>query len=252
MIRFDSPNDLCRHWFVLRLVEKISFDSFLEIGVGNGVFLRKLAQKGYRGKGIDISDEAATISSEALKGYKSVTVEKEDFFETKNKFDLILMLQVLEHIKDDLSALLRIKQLIDEDGYLIFSVPAHKKKWGFLDLVGGHYRRYEKQEIISLLDKAGFRIKYCYSIGFPIVNISRYWEEFFYKKYFQQQKLDKQTLEKRTQASGWVEVPWVMTFPWVCKLLINQFTLQLFFHIQRLFLDTELGENYVVLAQKSR
>lgn len=249
MIRIESPNNLCRHWLIFQLIKKIPFNRFLEIGVGNGVFLKKLAKRGYCGKGIDVSEEAISITSAGLKGYKNIAIEKKDFFEVNEKFDLIIMLQVLEHIQNDFAALNKVKELLENKGYLILSIPAHKNKWGYNDIIGGHYRRYEKKDLENLLDKIGLEIIYCWTYAFPINNLLRPWEELFYKQYFIKQNLNRKSLKERTQASGLIKIPWVLGFPKIFKIFINETVFFPFLILQKLFLNTNWGLNYLILAR---
>ena len=251
MIRIESPNNICRYSLALELIRKVSITQFLEIGIGNGVFLEKIARKGYRGMGKDISEQAVANASVRLKKYPNVKIEKTSFLNLTCQFDLVIMMQVLEHMENDIETILRIKQLITKDGYLLLSVPAHKQKWGYLDLVGGHYRRYERDEIKKTLQDAGFKILYLYSSGFPIANLFRFWEENLYKKYFYQYNLDQKSHEERTKKSGCIEVPGVFGFPPICKVFINEIVLSPFLWLQKLFVNSELGLNYLVLARKN-
>ena len=249
MKRIESPNNICRHFLALELIKKLSFSEFLEIGIGDGAFLEKLAQKEYRGVGIDVSEQAISIASARLKRYSNIAIENKNFFEVTKKFDLVIMLQVLEHIENDSEALAKTKQLVKKGGNFLLSVPAHKEKWGYLDLVGGHYRRYEKEEIVKLLKDSGFEVLCFYSLGYPITNFFKVWEENFYKKYFFLNNFSQKTNEERTKISGCVEIPGVFGFPAVCKVFINEIALFPFLQLQRLFVKTELGLNYLILAK---
>jgi hypothetical protein len=76
------------------------------------------------------------------------------------------MLDVLEHIKSDYYMLKKAYSLLVEGGYLIFSVPAHKSLYSNYDRYLGHYRRYEKHDLESMLgwakfDKIYLSYKYC-------------------------------------------------------------------------------------------
>ena len=65
---------------------------------------------------------------------------------------------VLEHIKDDLGALEKIKPLIKESGRLILLVPAHRALFSGLDEELKHYRRYNMESLSSVVEKAGFEV----------------------------------------------------------------------------------------------
>jgi len=251
MLRINSINNLCRQYLVLNIVKKLKFSEFLELGIGDGKLIRRLAKMGYRGRGIDISKEAIATASALLKNYTNINIERADLFKTYGHFDLIIMLQVLEHLRDDSVALRKVRELLSPCGYLILSVPAHKKKWGYIDIVGGHHRRYEKEALDSLLEQEGLKIKFFWSYGFPIINLVRPWEEFFYKRYFISNCLDSKSQSERTQESGLINVPWVMGFPEVFNIFINEIVFYPFLLTQELWLNTDWGLNYLILAKTS-
>jgi SAM-dependent methyltransferase len=76
-----------------------------------------------------------------------------------HEFDTILCINVLEHTSDDAAALRRAWQLLMPGGRIIIFVPAGKDLFGTLDRGIGHQRRYEREELISLLQAAGFEVE---------------------------------------------------------------------------------------------
>jgi len=70
------------------------------------------------------------------------------------QFGLILLMDVLEHIRDD-EAFLRddVVPLLATDGVLIVSVPAHPRLFTAHDTMLGHHRRYRPNDIRLLLDR---------------------------------------------------------------------------------------------------
>jgi SAM-dependent methyltransferase len=77
----------------------------------------------------------------------------------KNRLDTVLCLNVLEHIEDDEAALSQFSHLLPPGGRLVLIVPAHRRLYGEIDKAIGHYRRYEKGEIMVKFERAGFRIE---------------------------------------------------------------------------------------------
>ncbi|CAM8460163.1 BioC, biotin biosynthesis protein BioC [Candidatus Methylopumilus universalis] len=87
----------------------------------------------------------------------------------KKTYDFIYSSNVLEHIKNDLEALNQLNKLLSKKGLLILYVPAFKLLYSDLDRTVGHYRRYEKKELIQKLYASNYKIIHCYysdSIGF--------------------------------------------------------------------------------------
>jgi SAM-dependent methyltransferase len=91
-------------------------------------------------------------------------------------FDVVLALDVLEHMEDDLAALQEALRLLKADGLLIITVPALPFLWGRQDIASGHWRRYTKKSLASLLQRAGlthYKISYFNTLLFPVVSAIR-------------------------------------------------------------------------------
>ena len=73
-------------------------------------------------------------------------------------FDTVVCLNVLEHIEDDRFALLQMRSVLTRGGKLALLVPAHRLLYGEFDRAVGHYRRYGRRDLRSLLEECGFRL----------------------------------------------------------------------------------------------
>src|SRR5262249_61416297 len=62
-------------------------------------------------------------------------------------FDLVLALDVLEHLDNDVSGLREAARLLKADGLLLVTVPAWPSLWGGQDIVSHHRRRYTKRTL---------------------------------------------------------------------------------------------------------
>lgn len=85
-----------------------------------------------------------------------------------SNFDSIVSTNVLEHIEDDAAAVQAYCQLLKPGGNLVLTVPAGQWAYGVIDKRLGHYRRYNKKNLLSLLSKSKFdvtRIQYYNIIG---------------------------------------------------------------------------------------
>lgn len=76
----------------------------------------------------------------------------------KNYFDSIIYIDVLEHVKDDLKELLCVKKSLRNGGYVCIFVPALPFLYSDHDKSIGHFRRYRKKQLYSLLKNAGFEV----------------------------------------------------------------------------------------------
>lgn len=75
-------------------------------------------------------------------------------------FDSVVCLNVLEHVKDHKKALKNIHQLLKATkGRLLLLVPAHSVLYSKLDENIGHFRRYDKDELLKLIQEQGFSIE---------------------------------------------------------------------------------------------
>lgn len=91
-------------------------------------------------------------------------------------FDGVYTSNVLEHIKDDAYALKQIRSVMMPESNLVIYVPAFKCLYSPWDASVGHLRRYEKGELLSKLDAAGFevtKIIYVDALGFFASFIAR-------------------------------------------------------------------------------
>ena len=74
-------------------------------------------------------------------------------------YDLVAMLDVLEHVPDDKGSLAAIKDRLKPGGTLLLTVPINPWMWSAHDVAHHHHRRYRKQEIRRLAEDAGYEIQ---------------------------------------------------------------------------------------------
>jgi hypothetical protein len=85
-------------------------------------------------------------------------------------------LDVIEHIDDDISALVSIKSMLSKGGFAVITVPAYKFLWSPFDDMNHHRRRYNLSMLEEKLISAGFIIKkisYFNFFLFPLALISK-------------------------------------------------------------------------------
>jgi len=75
----------------------------------------------------------------------------------KNTFEIVFALDVLEHVKNDFSAVAEISRILKKIGFAVISVPHRKKYYTLQDKLIGHYRRYEIDEIKELFGRYSFK-----------------------------------------------------------------------------------------------
>jgi SAM-dependent methyltransferase len=76
-------------------------------------------------------------------------------------FDVVVALDVLEHLDDDRRALAEILRVLRPGGILLATVPAYAFLWSSHDEALGHMRRYRRRQLVATLERAGFEIDFC-------------------------------------------------------------------------------------------
>ena len=74
------------------------------------------------------------------------------------QFDLIALLDVLEHLEEDKAALEALIQRLKPSGYMVITVPAYPWLWSAHDELNHHKRRYTRSQLLSLLKGVGLQI----------------------------------------------------------------------------------------------
>lgn len=243
-----APRLLMRLALITKLVEALPADisNILEIGPGLGDLSLYLADRFPQSHGLlmDISEAGTNILRKRIEGNQRLSVVNGDFRELQSHslYDLIVACEVFEHIQDDDSAFDAVHQLLRPGGHFIFSVPAFMRKWGAADQYAGHYRRYERTDILSKFSLHSFKIENIWCYGFPVTQLLHIGYQIYYGKQLSRQAL---SMEESTKRSG-TERSLVSRFSQlpIAKLMTP------FFLCQNLVKNTNLGDGYLVLATK--
>ncbi|WP_106640521.1 class I SAM-dependent methyltransferase [Allosphingosinicella vermicomposti] len=142
----------------------------LEIGCGTGHNVLMLRQFGAV-DAVEIDDDARAVASKRL----NIAVGNAPLPElpgvAEGAYDLIALLDVLEHVDADRDALISIARRLKPGGKLLLTVPAHPWMWSAHDVANHHKRRYTKKTLSDVVQAAGLRIEtmsYFNSILFPL------------------------------------------------------------------------------------
>jgi SAM-dependent methyltransferase len=233
---------------ILKLVPELNNHKgkeFIEVGFGSGVLTYDFYKMGFTCTGYDYGEKAVEVANQIFNSGDRII----DFRNTLDdsdteKYDCLGAFEVLEHIDDDSAALQQWRSLLKPDGYLLLTIPAKMKYWDYSDLRAGHVRRYEKEQIISLLSQNGFDVVKIACWGFPMKNCLRHLFNLVVHKptYKKMQSLDD---DKKTQASG-IERSQEFKF----KRFLPFRLIQMFGKIQRPFYNLDWGTGYAVIAKK--
>jgi SAM-dependent methyltransferase len=147
----------------------------LEIGCGTGHNLPMLAGFGDV-DAIEIDPAAREIASERLGKPVGAAPLPALTGVPRGHYDLIAVLDVVEHIEDDVAALAAMRECLAPGGKILIAVPAHQWMWSAHDTVNHHHRRYSKATLISAIERAGLKPKklgYFNSLLFPLAAAAR-------------------------------------------------------------------------------
>lgn len=158
---------------ILKELRRLSFDSVCDVGCGEGTLLRMIGERYPQVSlaGSEFSQTAIDYCRQQVPRADVFTLDlmKDDV--SSRSYDLLISMQVLEHLEDDMPALERMRQMCRR--YTLISVPG-----GQLDEHGrknGHFRHYTKQDLVAKMQRAGFDVVRAFTCGWPV-------HSFFYRQ----------------------------------------------------------------------
>lgn len=146
----------------------------LEIGCGTGHNLDMLGRFG-RVDAIEIDGAARAIASKRL-GHAVMSAPLPALTGVEGGYDLIALLDVLEHVEADREALVGIASKLKPGGRILITVPAFPWMWSAHDRVNHHHRRYTKKTLRAVVAAAGLRLdmlSWFNSLLFPLAAAAR-------------------------------------------------------------------------------
>ncbi len=170
--QIDLSSENSSHTKILKLVGQGKY--VLEIGCATGYMTRYLKEKlGCRVFCVEIESDSAQEARPYCEELLIEDIEQLDLGETlkDKRFDVVILADVLEHLKDSRSVLRKLRHFLDDKGYILLSVPngAHGSvalelldgKWeyrseGLLDRTHLHF--FDKDGLTTLLDETGYLI----------------------------------------------------------------------------------------------
>lgn len=167
-----------RHW-QLSMVAPFLRGDVLEVGGGIGNFTPQLAGLARSLISLEPNEYCFRQLQEKIAPVKNtaahrVTVEAlHGVIAPDKKFDAIVLMNVLEHIKDDRTVLAELKAYLAPGGALVVLVPAGQWAFGPLDVRLGHYRRYTKGYTRALV--AGLQLELAKMRYYSFVGIWGWW-----------------------------------------------------------------------------
>ncbi|MBE9005134.1 class I SAM-dependent methyltransferase [Fortiea sp. LEGE XX443] len=232
-----------RHWWFVgrrRIVEQVICQlnlpknaQILEAGCGTGGNLTMLARYG-QVSAMELDETACQLANERL-----VTTVKlgslPDKIPFTSQYDLIVILDVLEHLDDDLAALQALSARLNPNSWLLITVPAYQFLWSYHDEINHHKRRYTLKNLKRVVRQAGYTVRcgsYFNTWLFPLVAGVRLLKKLF--------KIDHHTVDSSDLVLPAKPINKFLTFLFASeRYLINRVSLP-------------FGVSAVLLAQKTK
>jgi SAM-dependent methyltransferase len=129
----------------------------LEVGAGRGTFTTRLTKYGHV-VATEKSEQNLAALRERFAGDSSVTVRSADEPLGDEPFDAVVLVNVLEHIEDDVGALEALGAKLRPGGVVLVYAPALPELMSDYDRSIGHFRRYERAGLMTTAYRAGLEV----------------------------------------------------------------------------------------------
>lgn len=143
----------------------------LEIGAGIGNLTRLLCIGRRRYVVTDLDREYVNQVATLMRRQPNVSTaicdvsNARDFAPFRGRMDTVICLNVLEHVKDDLTSLRNIHSCLKPGGRAILLVPQGPFAFGSFDRILGHFRRYTREEFEQKILATGFSLERIFSFN---------------------------------------------------------------------------------------
>jgi 2-polyprenyl-3-methyl-5-hydroxy-6-metoxy-1,4-benzoquinol methylase len=183
--REDAQISDFKRWLEL-LESRKGKGRLLDVGCGMGIFLKMAQDRGWEAYGVDVSDDAVEIARNRLHvNAYAATLDEAHFADSF--FDVVTLLDVIEHLPDPLMDLAAIRKVLKNDGVIFLNTPNERAllrliaqvfygislgKWTYPIrklFHEYHLYYYSAKTLEIMLRKAGFTIVYQESKSIPLV-----------------------------------------------------------------------------------
>ena len=173
---FDEASNF-RELQLNKIKKFIKNKDIIDIGSGNGGLINYYLKETNKVSAIEPSVKLKKVLEAKYKKKINIFLNKKRL---KKKYDVILYMDVIEHIKKYNKEIELIKNNLKKDGLIIINVPAFNFLYTDFDKNIGHIKRFSKKDILNISKKHNLKIEkieYYDSIGFFLILFTK----FFFK-----------------------------------------------------------------------
>ncbi len=138
----------------------------IECGAGTGTISERLVPLAETLTLVEPSANLAAVLQDKFRGHAKVevinaTLEQHARGNGAGTADTVIMVNVLEHVENDRQALVDLFRVLRPGGQLLIFVPAMQGLMSKIDLVFGHFRRYDRADLAAKVAGAGGELELC-------------------------------------------------------------------------------------------
>ena len=140
-----------------------------EIGCGQGLLQRQIEETyGRTVTGFDLNEHGLKHNLSQCSRVICYDVFQRTA-EFEQRFDLIFLWDVLEHLGNEDSFLQAVRFHLARGGDLVFNVPAGEWAFSGYDIAAGHFRRYSERSFLSVMQRNGLQVTKWTYWGLPLM-----------------------------------------------------------------------------------
>ncbi|HLZ75556.1 class I SAM-dependent methyltransferase [Phenylobacterium sp.] len=168
-MRHSSPAEIYQEWgfrwrWILRRIQSLrASGSSLDVGAGNGLFVKIAADEfGWKSRGVELSEKEVAFAKRML----DVDIEQKSLNEIPEQFDMVTAFSVLEHVVDPIGLIREMRDHVKDGGLLVLATPSPTciqarvkglEKWGMIS-PPHHINIFSRKALYGLLAKSGFEV----------------------------------------------------------------------------------------------
>jgi SAM-dependent methyltransferase len=140
---------------VENVLSKLAPAGILDVGAGVGIEVSYLRSRGFKVWGTELAKVPVPedIQDIFFTG-RNIAELPED---VRNKIDTILLLDVVEHIRDPHTLIREASQSLPNLRQIVITVPARQELWSNLDVFNNHFIRYDRPTLSRVMSEAGWQ-----------------------------------------------------------------------------------------------